>query len=378
MNDSPPPPLPPGSTIGIIGGGQLGRMAALAAARLGYRVHVFTPEPDSPTAQVAAAATVAAYTDAAALGRFAAAVDVVTFEFENVPADSVRLLAAAKPVRPSWRVLEVAQDRLHDKRFFNDGGIATPPWCEVRSLADLQVAVAAIGRPAVLKTTRLGYDGKGQVKILADTDLAEAWRSMGAAADGSAPVGVLEGFVDFAGEVSVIVARGVDGVWAAFDPAWNVHTSHILDTTTIPAPLSPHLAADAVAIAVRCAETLGLVGLLAVEMFVTRDGRILANEMAPRPHNSGHWTIDACLTDQFEQFIRAVCALPLGSTGRHSDAVMKNLIGEDANSWKAILADPSAKLHLYGKAEAHAGRKMGHVTRLTPRKDGGWGHGSAT
>jgi 5-(carboxyamino)imidazole ribonucleotide synthase len=355
-------PLPPGSTIGMIGGGQLGRMAALAAASLGYRVHVFCPETDSPTQQVAAAATVAEYTDLAALEAFARSVDVVTFEFENIPADSVRLLASLVPVRPSWKVLEVAQDRIHEKRFFNDIGIATAPWAEITSAADLRRAVAEIGRPSVLKTTRLGYDGKGQVKITATTDLDEAWSYMGNS------IGVLEGFIDFAGEISVVVARSVDGGWAAFDPAWNVHANHILDTTTIPAPVSTDLADSAMEVAHKAAEALDLVGLLAVELFVTKDGRILANEMAPRPHNSGHWTIDACVTDQFEQFIRAVCGLPLGSAERHSDAVMKNLIGDDANAWLDILKDPGAKLHLYGKAEARSGRKMGHVTRITPRR----------
>lgn len=369
-------PLPPGSTIGIIGGGQLGRMAALAAARLGYRVHVFCPETDSPTSQVAAAATVAAYTDLAALEAFARSVDVVTFEFENIPAESVKLLASHVPVRPSWKVLEVAQDRIHEKRFFNDIGIATAPWAEIASAEELKQAVARIGRPSVLKTTRLGYDGKGQVKITADTDLDQAWSLMGNAGEArpsnemSAPptVGVLEGFIDFAGEISVIVARGLDGDLAAFDPAWNVHANHILDTTTIPAPIDAALADAAMAVARKAAEALDLVGLLAVELFVTKDGRILANEMAPRPHNSGHWTIDACVTDQFEQFIRAVCGLPLGSAERHSDAVMKNLIGDDVNAWLDILKDPGAKLHLYGKAEARSGRKMGHVTRIIPRR----------
>ena len=354
--------LPPGSTIGIIGGGQLGRMAALAAARLGYRVHVFCPEPDSPAALVAAATTVADYTDRAALEAFAAAVDVVTFEFENIPAASVKLLSDRVPVRPCWRVLDVAQDRGNEKRFFNANGIATAPWREVASAAELATALAEIGRPAVLKSSRLGYDGKGQVRIAADTDLADAWTAMGA------PVGVVEGFIDFAGEISVIIARGEDGVSATFDPGWNLHTNHILDTTTVPAPIDPALTQRAVEIAGRCAETLGLVGLLAVELFVTRDGSLLANEMAPRPHNSGHWTIDACITDQFEQFIRAVCGLPLGSPERHSDAEMTNLIGDDVESWLAILSDPGAKLHLYGKAEARAGRKMGHVTRLRPRR----------
>lgn len=355
-------PLAPGSTIGIIGGGQLGRMAALAAARLGYRVHVFCPEQDSPAEQVAAAATVAQYTDLAALEAFAKAVDVVTFEFENIPADSVRLLSSLVPVRPNWRVLETAQDRIVEKSFFNSIGIETAPWAPVASLEELTAAVAKIGRPSVLKTTRLGYDGKGQVKIAADTDLAAAWDALKGAPS------ILEGFVDFDGEVSVIVARGLDGGWATFDPAWNVHTNHILDTTTIPAPISRTLAEAAMKAAHKVAEQLELVGLLAVEMFVTKDGRLLANEMAPRPHNSGHWTIDACVTDQFEQFIRAVCGLPLGSPDRHSDAIMKNLIGDDVHDWPQILKDPSAKLHLYGKAEAREGRKMGHVTHVSPRK----------
>ena len=370
--------LPPGSTIGIIGGGQLGRMAALAAARLGYRVHVFCPEADSPTEQVTAAATVAEYTDLKALEAFARAVDVVTFEFENIPAESVRLLSGLVPVRPGWQVLEVAQDRIAEKTFFNSIGIETAPWAKVGSAAELADAVARLGHPSsaeptnqeavaerplgVLKTTRFGYDGKGQVKITADTDLGEAWESLNT---GEA---ILEGFIDFAGEISVIVARGPDGASATFDPAWNVHTNHILDTTTVPAPIPRTLAEAAMAAAHKVAGALDLVGLLAVEMFVTKDGHLLANEMAPRPHNSGHWTIDACVTDQFEQFVRAVCGLPLGSPERHSDAIMKNLIGDDVHDWPDILKDPVAKLHLYGKAEARSGRKMGHVTHLSPRK----------
>ncbi|MBI3447005.1 MAG: 5-(carboxyamino)imidazole ribonucleotide synthase [Magnetospirillum sp.] len=360
-------PLPPGSTIGIIGSGQLGRMAALAAARLGYRVHVYSPEAGSPAAQVSDCATVAAYDDEAAIERFAAQVDVVTFEFENIPAESVRLMAEHIPVRPCWSVLEVAQDRISEKRFFNSIGIETAPWREVTSIDDLRKAVEEIGRPAVLKTARLGYDGKGQVKIGPDTDLAEAWAALGNGLDSAGP-GVLEGFIDFLGEISVIVARGADGEWAAFDPAWNIHHDHILDITTIPAPIAPSLSDQAMDIAHRAAEALGVVGLLAVEMFVTPNG-LLANEMAPRPHNSGHWTMDACVTDQFEQFVRAVCCLPLGSPERHSDAEMKNLIGSDADQWLDILRDPAAKLHLYGKAEARPGRKMGHVNRIRPRSD---------
>lgn len=367
--------LPPGSTIGIIGGGQLGRMAALAAARLGYRVHVFCPEADSPTEQVTAAATVAEYTDLAALEAFAKAVDVVTFEFENIPAESVRVLSGLVPVRPGWKVLEVAQDRIAEKTFFNSIGIETAPWAKVTSAAELADAVARLGRPSVLKTTRFGYDGKGQVKIAADTDLAEAWASLNTDAgrarnteESASPPAILEGFIDFAGEISVIVARGLDGTSATFDPAWNVHTNHILDTTTIPAPIPRSQAEAAMQAAHKVADALELVGLLAVEMFVTKDGHLLANEMAPRPHNSGHWTIDACVTDQFEQFVRAVCGLPLGSPERHSDAIMKNLIGDDVHDWPNILKDPVAKLHLYGKAEARSGRKMGHVTHLSPRK----------
>jgi 5-(carboxyamino)imidazole ribonucleotide synthase len=360
-------PLPPGSTIGIIGGGQLGRMAALAAARLGYRVHVFTPEADSPAAQVSDAATVAGYSDQDAIRRFVGAVDVVTFEFENIPAESVRLMAEHVPVRPCWSVLEVAQDRVAEKRFFNSIGIETAPWRAVTDVEELRRAIAEIGRPAVLKTARLGYDGKGQVKIGPDTTPEEAWAGLGQGL-GESGHGVLEGFIDFLGEVSVIVARGLDGEWAAFDPAWNVHSNHILDTTTVPAPIAPPLLDQAVDIAHRAAEALGVVGLLAVEMFVTPAG-LLANEMAPRPHNSGHWTMDSCVTDQFEQFVRAVCGLPLGSPERHSDAEMKNLIGDDAGQWLDILKDPAARLHLYGKAEARPGRKMGHVNRILPRSD---------
>lgn len=354
-------PLPPGSTIGIIGGGQLGRMTVLAAARLGYRCHILTPEEDSPAAQVADRATVAAYDDVAALRDFAGAVDVITFEFENVPSESVRVMAELAPVRPCWSVLEVAQDRLSEKRFFNALGIETAPWREVGGPDGLAAAVAELGRPCILKTTRLGYDGKGQVRIDRDTDLVEAWRRMGA------DVGVLEGFVDFEREISVIVARGVDGASACFDPVENRHSHHILATTIAPAAIDADQARAAEAIARHAAEALGLIGLLAVEMFVTRDARLLVNEMAPRPHNSGHWTMDACVTDQFEQFVRAVCGLPLGSPARHSDAVMTNLIGADAERWLAILGDPGAKLHLYGKIDVRPGRKMGHVTHLHPR-----------
>lgn len=358
---APAAPLAPGAVIGIMGGGQLGRMTALAAARLGYRCHIFTPETDSPASQVAAATTVAAYDDTAALGAFAAACDVVTFEFENVPHESVQRLAEAAVVRPSWNCLRIAQDRLIEKKFINDLGIATAPWRRTASPAELLDAVAAVGRPAVLKTARMGYDGKGQVTIGPGKDLDHAWREMGAT------VGILEGFIDLAREISVIVARDRDGRMAAYPPVENRHVHHILDTTRAPAALDAAMAARAVEYAERICAAMDLVGLLAVEMFVTKTGELLVNEVAPRPHNSGHWTIDACQVSQFEQFVRAVAGLPLGDPERHSDAVMKNLIGAEVDQWPALAAEPGASLHLYGKTKARPGRKMGHVTRIYPK-----------
>ena len=353
-------PLAPNGTIGIVGGGQLGRMTALAAARLGYRCHVLSEEPESPAGLVSAAETVGAFDDEAVLSAFAAAIDVATFEFENVPAATAEFLAARVPLRPGPKALAIAQDRLREKAFINDIGIGTAPFRAVHSRAALDAAVAALGRPSVLKTVRLGYDGKGQVKIEAATSLDAAWAAMGQAD------GILEGFVDFEREISVVVARAGDGKMAAFDAVENRHVNHILDTTVAPAPVSQDLAAKAQGIARHIAESLDLVGLLAVEMFVTRDGKVLVNEIAPRPHNSGHWTMDACVTSQFEQFVRAICGLPLGDATRHSDAVMKNLIGDAVDDWPKILAEPGAKLHLYGKREARPGRKMGHVNRLYP------------
>ena len=354
-------PIPPGSTIGILGGGQLGRMTALAAAHLGYRCHIYAPEAGGPAALVSAAETAAAYDDLAALEAFADAVDVVTFEFENVPHESVKLLESRVPVRPNWNTLRVSQDRTVEKGFLDSVGAPVTRFRELHAPEELAEAVAEFGRPAILKTTRLGYDGKGQVLIGPDTDTGDAWRAMGAA------VGILEGFVDFACEISVIVARGTDGGTAAYVPVENRHARHILDTTTAPADIPGAFAREAVEVAEAIAGALDLVGLLAVEMFVTRDGRLLVNEIAPRPHNSGHWTIDACACSQFEQFVRAVCGLPLGDPERHSDAVMTNLIGDDVAAWEALAAEPGACLHLYGKTEARPGRKMGHVTRLGPK-----------
>src|ERR1700722_4995561 len=354
--------LSPGATIGILGGGQLGRMTALAAARLGYRTYVFAGESESPAAQVAAGATIASYDDAAAIARFAEEVDVATFEFENIPADAVRKFAALKPVMPRPEILEIAQDRLNEKDFLRGMGVATTDYREIADAAALGRTLAEVpGGRAVLKSARMGYDGKGQVAVRADTPPDEAWRLMGA------PRGILETFVDFGGEVSVAAARGADGALAVYPPVENRHVNHILDTTIAPASLPPDTAREAEAIARDIATRLDLVGVLAVEMFVTRDGRLLVNELAPRPHNSGHWTIDACATSQFEQLVRAICGLPLGATERHADAVMKILIGDEVETWRDAIADPAARLHLYGKRTILPGRKMGHITRLTPR-----------
>ena len=354
--------LPPNSTIGIVGGGQLGRMSALAAARLGYRCRILTPEPDSPAAQVSAGVTLGDYENPDVLRAFASCVDVITFEFENVSAEGLDLLASLRPVRPSVAVLRVSQDRIAEKSFLNGAGVPTAPWRSVESLAELEAAVAALGYPAILKTTRLGYDGKGQAMLRGAADLAPAFDLLA-----PKPL-VLEGFVDFACEISVVVARGVDGAVSAFDVVENSHRDHILDMTLAPARIGADLAEEAQALAVRVAERLELVGLLAVEMFITSDGRVLVNEIAPRPHNSGHWTIDACPVSQFEMHIRAVAGLPLPPASRHSDAAMKNLVGEAETAlWPQILDTPGLIPHLYGKAEARPGRKMGHVTRLFPR-----------
>jgi len=352
----------PGSTIGILGGGQLGRMTALAAAQLGYRCHVYCPEPHSPAFDVAAGHTQAPYEDESALAGFVTAVDLITFEFENVPSRSAEMLSALKPLRPAPHVLAIAQDRLKEKDFLASIGVPTTRYQEIARAESLERAVRDIGRPAILKSTRYGYDGKGQVRIDADTNLEAAWRAMGGG------IGILEAFVDFALEASVIVARGVEGQMASYVPVENQHRNHILDTTIAPARISAPVAMRAEAIARHIAEELKLVGVLAVEMFVTPRGDVLVNELAPRPHNSGHWTLDGCITSQFEQFVRAIAGLPLGSPNAHSDAVMKNLLGEEVERWAEILAEPGAKLHLYGKREARPGRKMGHVTRLSPKR----------
>jgi 5-(carboxyamino)imidazole ribonucleotide synthase len=357
-----PATLAPGAAIGILGGGQLGRMTALAAAQLGYRCHVFATEPDSPAEQVCGAATVAQFSEREALKRFASAVDIVTFEFENIPAEAVRWVAAVRPVQPRPEILEIAQDRLQEKDFLRSIDVETTAYREIADPTALLRAMRDFGYPAVLKSARLGYDGKGQVTLTPETRPEEAWRRMGG------EIGILESFVDFTCEISVIVARGKNGAWATYPPVENKHVGHILDTTIAPARIAAETAMRAEVIARHIAEKLDLVGVLAVEMFVTQTGDLLVNEIAPRPHNSGHWTIDACITNQFEQLVRTLCGLPLGSVENHSDAVMKNLLGKDVEKWRDALADPLAKLHLYGKREIQPGRKMGHVTRLMPRR----------
>ncbi len=362
VTSTPLSPLPANATIGIVGGGQLGRMSALAAARLGYRCHILSDEADCPASQVAHGVTLGSYDDRASLRAFAEAVDVVTFEFENVSATGLELLASLRPVHPSPAILRISQDRLIEKTRVNEAGIPTAPWRAVGSRAELTAAAAALGLPAILKTTRLGYDGKGQALVEDVASLDAAWRRLD-----PRPL-ILEALVDFACEISVIVARGADGQVASFDPVMNRHRDHILDLTLAPAPVAPVISEAASGIAWRLAEALDLVGLLAVEMFVDAGGRVLVNEIAPRPHNSGHWTIDACPASQFELHIRAVAGLPLPVASRHSDAVMKNLVGpEEMALWPGILATPGLIPHLYGKAEARPGRKMGHVTRLFPR-----------
>ena len=355
--------LSPGQTVGILGGGQLGRMLALAAAQLGLRTHIYAPEADSPAFAVAADHTVAAYDDGAALARFGAAVDVCTFEFENVPAAAVAILERVRDVRPGRFALEVSQDRVTEKRFVGTLGIATAPFAAVDDAAALALAVASLGTPAILKTRRFGYDGKGQVVIREGADPVAALGILAAPA-------ILEGMVSFNREVSVVAARGADGSFRAYDPCENRHEHGILATTSVPANVAPATAEAAVAIARTIAEALDYVGVLAVEMFVVPDAaapggeRMVVNEIAPRVHNSGHWTLGGAVTSQFEQHIRAVCGWPLGSPRRLGRIDMRNLIGDAAQDWAAILAEEGASLQLYGKAEARAGRKMGHVTRV--------------
>jgi len=346
--------IPPGSTIGILGGGQLGRMTAMAAARLGYRSLSYSPEADAIAGQVAPHRQ-GAYDDTGALARFAADVDVITYEFENVPERTVAACARHKPVRPGIKPIHYAQHRLREKEFFRKAGIGTADYQPIARTADLAAATAL---PGILKTCTDGYDGKGQARVATRDELAAAWDRFGRREC------ILEALVDFQCEVSAIVARGLGGQTLCFPIGRNEHRDGILRTTIVPAGLPLGVLAEAQRLGRQLATSLDLVGLVALEMFVTKDGQVLANEMAPRPHNSGHWTIDACATSQFEQLVRSICGLPLGPIDVLIPSRMENLIGHEADAWPRYLADPTARLHLYGKAKARPGRKMGHVTFL--------------
>lgn len=349
----------PGSTIGIVGGGQLGRMLAMAAAQLGYRCHIYAPDEAPPAAEVSALFTRGEYDDEEALVRFGSSVDVATYEFENIAAGPLSALAGQAPLYPPRKALEVAQDRLSEKQFILDLGGRPAPFAAVGSREDLDAALARIGAPAILKTCRFGYDGKGQARIMSPADADEAWKAVRGAPS------VLEGFVRFDDEFSILLCRSTSGETAIWDAPKNVHSSGILDTSEVPAPakLKPVIE-EAKALAAKVVEALDYVGVLTLEFFASAEGPVF-NEMAPRVHNSGHWTIEGALTSQFENHIRAICGLPLGSTALAAPRVaMKNLIGADADGWSEILHNPAAHLHLYGKGEPRPGRKMGHVTRL--------------
>ena len=357
----------PGATVGILGSGQLGRMFAIAARRMGYRVHTFSPDTDTPTGQVADLEIVAPYEDLDAVRRFARQVRVVTFEFENVPAETAAAAAECSQVRPRGEVLHTTQNRLREKNFLASNGFPLAPFRPVRSLDDLTQALAEIGPKAILKTAGFGYDGKGQIKIHALSAAEEAWRRM------NGQECVLESWIEFEKEVSVVAVRGVDGSFVHYGVVENDHKNHILDITRAPGRVSPELAAEAIEIARAVLEKLEVVGVLCVEFFVTTSGKLLINELAPRPHNSGHFTFDACVTSQFEQQLRAACGLPLGSTELLRPAAMSNLMGDlwdhGEPNWAAALTLPNVKLHLYGKMSARPGRKMGHLTALGETAD---------
>ncbi len=358
----PPSPILPGYTIGVLGGGQLGRMFAMAARRMGYRVHTLAPEHDTPTGQISDVEVNASYDDVDAVREFARRVDVVTFEFENISAEAAAAAEAVAIVRPNGRSLAVAQQRIREKSFIDGLGIPVTPFAAVRSAGDLAAAVERIGVPAVLKTAAFGYDGKGQIAVRAASDAAGAWEALGAQEC------VLEAFIPLEREISVIAARGVDGAFVAFEPFENSHSRHILDVSSSPAAVPPGMAKAATDAIAAVMEALDYVGLLCIEFFVAADGRLLVNEIAPRPHNSGHLTFDACRTSQFEQQVRAVCGLPLGAPDLLQPAAMANLLGDlwegGEPDWTAALRFADVKLHLYGKSAARPGRKMGHLTTL--------------
>lgn len=354
----------PGATIGVLGSGQLGRMFAIAARRMGYRVHTFSPEYDTPTGQVADLEINARYDDFDAVRAFARRVDVVTFEFENVLAETAHAAAEFAPVRPQGSVLHTTQHRLREKTFLASAGFPVTPFAAVRSIGELTAALEKLGTPAVLKTAGWGYDGKGQVRIRSADEAVAAWQSL------ETSEAVLEAFIDFEREVSVVAARGLDGSLADYGVIANDHERHILDVSTAPAGVSQAVRDEAIAIARGVLEALDVVGVLCVEFFLARDGRLMINELAPRPHNSGHLTFDASVTSQFEQQLRAICGLPLGSTELLRPAAMANLLGDlwqtQEPNWRAACAHPDVKLHLYGKLVPRPGRKMGHLTALAP------------
>ncbi len=351
-------PLPPGSTIGILGGGQLGRMLSVAASRLGLKTHIFEPGVEPPAGQVADRVTTADYSDLEAVKAFANSVDVVTYEFENIPTSALEVIEDTCPVHPGGAALAASQDRVLEKDFLSGLGLITAPYAQIDSLADLTAALETIGTPAILKTRRFGYDGKGQIRITAPDQASAAFDDLK-----NAPA-VLEGFVDFSHEASVIGARSIDGAVVCYDPGENVHRDGILHTTTVPANLTMAQRTDAVILTGRILNALNYVGVMGVELFVTSAG-LIVNEIAPRVHNSGHWTQNGCVIDQFEQHIRAVAGWPLGDGHRHSNVTMTNLIGDAANDVATLSQDMSAGLHLYGKALAKPGRKMGHVNQIT-------------
>ncbi|NVO54380.1 5-(carboxyamino)imidazole ribonucleotide synthase [Rhodobacteraceae bacterium B1Z28] len=350
--------LAPGATIGILGGGQLGRMLSVAAARLGFASHIYEPGANPPAGQVADRITTAGYDDADALKAFAESVDVITYEFENIPTEALDLLEAHCPIRPGREALRISQDRVTEKAFLQGLGLNTAPYSDITDLNSLRSAIGQIGTPAILKTRRFGYDGKGQARLRAPEDAETALAEMAGAPS------ILEGFVEFSHEVSIIAARGLDGQVACFDPGENVHRDGILHTTTVPARLPPAQRTDAVLLAANILNALEYVGVMGVELFVTPQG-LIVNEIAPRVHNSGHWTQNGCAVDQFEQHIRAVAGWPLGDGQRHSDVVMENLIGSDMDRVPELARERDVALHLYGKAEVKAGRKMGHFNRIT-------------
>lgn len=350
-------PLSPGATIGILGGGQLGRMLSVAASRLGLKTHIFEPGATPPAADVAARLTTASYDDNAALTAFAQSVDVITYEFENIPTSALDVLEKITPVQPNREALRISQDRKTEKEFLQDLGLTTAPFAIVDTLEDLNSAITAIGTPSILKTRRLGYDGKGQVRIKAPQDAENAMTEM------AGTPAILEGFIDFSHEVSVIGARSADGQIACFDPGQNVHKDGILHTTTLPAKLSGAQSTDAILLTANILNALNYVGVLGVELFVTPTG-LIVNEIAPRVHNSGHWTQNGCAIDQFEQHIRAVAGWPLGDGKRHSNVEMLNLIGNDAETIPSRAKTGNTAIHLYGKSEIKPGRKMGHINRI--------------